>query len=127
MLIEQSIEEFGASIGLPGLALDGEGRLAMAFGDFGTLFLEKAEGESYGESVFLLYLARDHGVDAAELALRALEACHPRRGLRPPVNPAIGPKGELVFAIRLDEREVDLPTIESSLQLLKGLHDAMRP
>lgn len=123
MLIDEAISEFGRSLGIPSLALGDSGRLALAFGDFGELFFEKRPGEHHGEEMLLVCLARDHGHNPERVALRALEACHPRRLPRELVNVALALDGRLVLIVRLGEREVSLPSLESTLQLLKGLHD----
>ncbi|MBL9157788.1 MAG: CesT family type III secretion system chaperone [Verrucomicrobiales bacterium] len=123
MLIDEAISEFGRSLGIPSLTLGESGRLALSFGDYGELFFEKRPGEHYGEEILLVCLARDHGHQPEQAALRALEACHPLRMPREIVNVALALDGRLVLIIRLEEREVSLPSLESNLQLLKGLHD----
>ena len=126
MLIDDAIAEFGDSMGIPSLKLNESGKLALSFDGLGTLFFEQLSREDdFDDPELLVYLARDHG-PAEEVVEAALAACHYERAHPQPVDAGLSSNGQLVFATRLQENEVTLPSIEASLELLTRLHNSLK-
>jgi type III secretion system chaperone SycN len=118
--MDDTISEFGRSMGLTNLAFDQEGLICLDFESLGTLFLEKAD------EYMLIYLAREVPPHETGILGRALALCHFRHNLPFAVNTAFGADDRLFFLVRLVENDVSLPILEKSIDLLSQLHSRVR-
>ena len=116
-IADTAIEEFGNSLGISGLAFNEAGVVRLAFETSGTLSIERTD------DAVLIFLARRLDRNRDGVLERALDLCHFRHAekLRPRVG--LGRDDELVFWVRLHERDVDLASMEEALTLLSQMHD----
>lgn len=115
--VDQTVAEFGQTLGMSDLAFDNNGLIQLAFERSGTLFLEKADNE------VLAYLVRQVPNADAGVYRRALSSCHYDR--QHPVTIQAGLRGdsELTFLARIPEPDFQLPLLERVFQLLDELHN----
>ena len=119
-LIDETLAEFGRSIGMEGLALRENGALHLDLQAIGALAFELV-GERR-EDVSLSLTRRIEPPDERS-CLRLLELCHYRAPAPLPVRVGLTGGGELVFAVRMDSYSFTLPNLHQALEWLSGLHD----
>jgi type III secretion system chaperone SycN len=112
------LEGFAGSLGLP-LRLAGDGSAGFGFARLGTLSFTPSQD---AERVLVSLSRRPDRLDdrAAERVLRTARL-DPTTGLV--IRAGLSRGGDVVFALGLDEAEVDLPAIETALQTLAACHD----
>lgn len=112
--IASSLDEFGRGIGLRALALDAQGTATLRFENGWRLRFE------YAEPVLTVMITMEMEQDETQMA-RVLAAANPEAE-RPYVLRAgyLVRTREAVFAVRLEEREVDLVALEAAFQELWG-------
>ncbi|MEM9618017.1 MAG: hypothetical protein AAF936_08665 [Pseudomonadota bacterium] len=98
-----------------------DGRIAYSIDGMGRLDLEE-----HGEEL-LISLARDISTGDDRLAIQhaALSSVHYKHQLEWPVQASMH-KDTLVFTMRLDADNVDVPAIDHALQQLHTLHEKAR-
>ena len=117
-MLEQEIAEFGRRMGLPSLALDANGLVALQVEGMGQLHLEKRVDN--GAVELLLYLARPCPAHAATVPERALALCHYRHAHALPLSAGMY-KEQLLLLTRLDERESTAASMEKAVLLLADI------
>lgn len=115
----QTLNEFGISLGLNGLALSDQGNAVLGVEQLGTLYLEQGEGE------MLIYLTREVPPYDEGIPEKALQLCHHNQGHPFSVQTAMKGNETLVFMVRLPEAEFTLPNINRCLNLLEQLHNSV--
>ena len=119
-LIDETIAEFGRSMGMKGLALRERGSLLLDMQALGRLSIEligeRREDVSLG-------VIRHVEMPDERAAMRLLEFCHYRAPAPFPVRVGLTGRGDLVFAVRMDSYQFSLPNIHQALNWLTGLHD----
>jgi type III secretion system chaperone SycN len=117
MWIDETIEDFGRTLRIPGLRLNNEGVVSLAFEKKGTLFLERAaEG-------IIIYLTKELSSPNTRILTKSLSMCHFREGLPFLVNAGLKGDNQLVFSARIPAREFSLPVLEKAVDLLSRLHE----
>jgi len=116
--VDESLADFGRSMGLETLAFNDQGVVSLSFEAWGELYLERLQDG------LLLYLCRGLDRPDAGLYARALELCHWRHNHAYAVNPAVHDEKLLVFAVRLSQQDAAAgPALDEAVQLLSRLHD----
>lgn len=123
-VVDDTIEEFGRSLGMEGLRLRDSGALVLDIANIGELALEWT-GE-FREQISLS-LARHIEPPDEEAYRRILEACHYRSPFPWPVHAAFNSQGALVFAVGLEHSDFTLPNIHQITEWLDGLHQQLQP
>ncbi len=118
-LIEETVAEFGRSIGMEDLQLREDGALVLDMQQLGTLALELI-GERR-EDVSLSLSRRIQPPDDTACA-RILELCHYRGPARWPVRAGLTGAGDLLFAVKLDTFDFTLTNLHQALDWLDSLH-----
>lgn len=119
-VIDDTLAEFGLSMGMSDLALrDGEA-LVLDMQKLGTFAIELI-GE-HREAVSISLIRQIETPDAVACT-KILELCHYRMGSPFPVRTGLTQSGQLFFAVRLEASEFTLPNIHLALDWLCGLHD----
>ena len=118
MWVDRTLEEFGQSIGMPGLRFNDQGVVMLTFERMGTLFLERHEEQ------ILMYMVRK--AEHAPLAVfrRALGLCHYQENQPFELHVGLRREDDLVFLVKIPEQEFILPTVERALQFLDYIHGA---
>lgn len=109
--MDKAVAEFGAGIGLRGLAFGPDGLAALELKGLGKLFLERN-----GEELLVYLAAPLLPYDWGPLK-RALELVHIDRAPARPCAAAYR-DDQLVLLIRFDRREVDGPALENGVRFL---------
>lgn len=118
-LIEETIREFGHSIGMEDLRLRDEGTLVLDMERLGSLAFDLV-GERR-EDVAVSLSRRIEPPDDRACA-NILDLCHYRSPARWPVRAGLTGRGDLVYAVRMDTSEFTLPNLHQALDWLDGLH-----
>ena len=118
--IDDALADYGRSIGLEPLTFNERGVLCLVFELSGTLFVERLD------QGVLVYLCRELQRPNSAIYARSLDLCHWQRNHPYPVNAALRQDRLLVFAVRLSEEQVSVPTLEQVIQLLGQLHDQIQ-
>ena len=116
--VERTIEEFGRSIGIPGLRFNSKGLVHLTLEAMGSLFVEKADG------AVLVYLAREAPFLSVPALTKALARCHYEENHAYPVHAALRGENQLVFLVRMEQNDFTLPALETVITLLGRLHDS---
>ena len=114
--VEQTISEFGASVGIDALSLNDAGVVTLQFEQLGTLYIERRNEE------ILIYLVRDVEHPDAALFRRVLSCCHHQHHHPFPVHAGLRGETSIVFLIRMPEADFILPNLERAMNLLDQLH-----
>lgn len=117
--IEQTITDFGHSVGIDALSLNDAGVVMLTFERLGTLFIERREME------LLVYLVRELTHPTAATFRAALEACHYRHQHPFPVQAGLRGDRHLVFLARLPAADFILPNLERTVALLDQIHNGI--
>lgn len=123
-LIDETILEFGRTLGIADLRLRENGSLLLNVENIGVVTIELI-GE-YDDHVSLS-LTRVIEEPDASACRRILELCHYREPSPWPVHAAFNSRGGLVFAVRMSPGEFNLPNIHQVLDWLDGLHQQIQP
>lgn len=115
MLIERTLQEIGASLGLAELRFSEHNVAALRLGETDTLFFERQ-----GDLVFMS-LARPVPPHRTGIAQKAMNLCSPRRGLPVPVRAGMSREGDVVFTVRFTERDFSVTEASQRLNLLRSL------
>jgi type III secretion system chaperone SycN len=118
--VDQTLAEFGRSLGVGPLSFDGRASIGLRVGSVGDLILERTERE------VLVALARDRPPPRSELLRQALELCHERRELRHPVHAGLQGGDRLVLLTRLPREEFTLTSLGHALEELSQIHGQIR-
>src|SRR5262245_23709744 len=100
-IADTAVHDFGRTMGMAGLAFNDAGVLRLRFERSGVLSIERTPGGA------MLRLARPVGHDAT--LRRALELCHFEAVDQMRPDAGLARDGSLVFSLRIDERDVNLP------------------
>lgn len=117
--IEQSISEFGRSIGIASLALDTGGGLRLGTESGGAI--EVHHQRDFQPPVVLVMMSEPAGFNRGTRLRTAMRLADFRRRLTVPVLVALD-ADQLVLATRMDERSFSHPALESVLDQLERLH-----
>ncbi len=117
--IEQSISEFGRSIGIASLALDADGGLRLGTESGGAI--EVHHQRDFQPPVVLVMVSEPVGFNRGNRLRAALRLADFRRRPIVPVVVALD-ADQLVLATRMDERAFSHPALESALDQLDRLH-----
>lgn len=120
--IDQTLEEFGRSLGMEGLALRNGESLVLNIDRIGTVAFEVV---GVNRDVISISISNRIEPPDAEACRRILELCHPREKSPWPVHAGIDYQGALVFAMGMDFSDFILPNIHRALDWLDGLHQQM--
>lgn len=98
-----------------------DGHIVYSIDGMGQLDLEECGGQ------LLISLARDISTSDDRLAIQraALQSVHYKHQLQPPVQASMH-NNTLVFGVRLDADEADVPAIDHAIQQLHRLHEQAR-
>lgn len=118
-LIDDVIRDFGKTIGLPDLTFNKEAVVHLLIDRVGELSLEREPNS------LLAYLLRDYDNLDGVLCRKALSYCRFQEQLGFPVQCGLIGDNRLLFAIRIDEHELDLPRLTQALNLLESLHNRL--
>ncbi len=110
--IDDTIEEFGRTLGMDDLAFDERGLIQLDFETTGTFGLERET-----EAV-LVYLRRDLPHPTADNFRRALSSCHHSQNPPFEVQPALLANGHMLFAVRIPAKDFQLPMLQRALAYL---------
>ncbi|MES2596723.1 MAG: hypothetical protein V4662_15380 [Verrucomicrobiota bacterium] len=119
-LFDETLAEFGRSIGMEGLALRDNNALMLDMQRLGTLAVELI-GERR-DDVSLSLIRQIETPDESACA-RLLELCHYRAPAPFPVRVGWTRSGQLLFAVRMDGYLFTLPNMHQALDWLTSLHD----
>ncbi len=115
--VDQTVSEFGQTLGMSDLAFDNNGLIQLAFERSGTLFLERADNE------VLAYLVRQVPSTSTAVFRRALSSCHYEHQHPVVIQAGLRGDSELTFLARIPESDFQLPLLERVFQLLDELHN----
>lgn len=115
--IEDTLADFGKTMGISPLAFSGQGVVRLCFVKMGTLFIERGAGE------VLVYLVREPAAVDGTALRRALELCHYRHQHPVTVQAGLHGDSQLIFLARIPETDFQLPVLERVVGLLKRLQD----
>lgn len=118
--IDDVIADYGRSLGLPTLELNGTGVASLRFGSLGELFIEQLD-----EGV-VMYLSQAHERPEPQTFVNAMTACHWDRNPPFSTNASLNGDQNLVFSVTLRESDVDVPTLERTVDYLGKLHNEAR-
>lgn len=118
-VIEDTLREFGRSIGMEDLRLRDDGTLVLDMQQVGTLAVELI-----GERREDVSLSLSRGIQPPDetACARLLEMCHYRNPCAWPVRTGLTSSGTLIFAIRLEAFDFTLPNLHQALDWLDGPH-----
>jgi type III secretion system chaperone SycN len=114
--VDDALREFGQSMGLPNLAFSERGVVRLSIGRMGRLGLERQSSE------VLIFLLRTIPVGNGKLLRKALTLCHYSEGHPFVVQTGLKGDDQLIFLLRIPEREFTVQAIEQSIELLDRLH-----
>lgn len=117
-VIEDTIRDFGRSIGMEDLRLRDDGTLVLDMQQVGTLAIELI-GERREDVALSLSRSIQPPDDTA--CTRLLEMCHYRSPCTWPVRAGFTSSGTLLFAIRLETFDFTLPNLHQALDWLDGM------
>jgi type III secretion system chaperone SycN len=118
--LARSLEEFGRSLGISGLALSPDRPVQLHIRGMGALFIEAA-GDA-GDA--LIYLAREFPRHArGETARRALLLCRPEADWPFTIRAGLSKENVLFFLAEIPRGEFDARTPETVIPLLSSLLD----
>jgi type III secretion system chaperone SycN len=118
--VEQTVADWGRSLGMERLEFNDQGVVSLVSEKLGALFIER------NNEAVLIYLVRPLDRASGEAYARALDACHWRHNLPFVATPALRHDQNLLFAVHLAESQFDLPTLERVISLLDELHREVR-
>jgi type III secretion system chaperone SycN len=121
--IQSAINDFGNSIGLPGLRLDDDGSLRLRTGSGGSIELHHLSQDD--EGALVIAYGEPAPYDLAERLRRALQHADLRRNQATPLQVA-SYAAQLILATRLPERLVSQPVLNETLAWLRDLHETLR-
>lgn len=112
--IDESIRQYGRTIGAQNLSLSEQGLLCLDFERKGRLQMELVEG------ALLIYLSRHLPGYDREKTSQVLEACSHQRHHPFPLHAAL--KDDTLFVLaRIPERDVTPPVLEQCIKLLESV------
>ncbi len=114
--VEQTISEFGNSVGIDALSLNDAGIVTLQFERLGALYIERREAE------LLVYLVRELSHPDADTFREALLVCHHQRRHPFPIHAGLRGENHLVLLARIPETDFILPNLESAIHLLDQMH-----
>lgn len=114
--VDDVLGEFGQSMGLPHLKFGERGAARLSFERLGQLGFEKTAGE------VVVFMLRTVPVGNPKAWRKALALCHYTEGHPFPVQAGLKGDTQLVFMVRIPEREFTVQAIEQSIMLLDRLH-----
>lgn len=118
-LIDETIAEFGRSIGMEDLALREDGSLVLDMQQLGSLAIELI-GERRED--LSLSLSRRIQPPDENACVRILELCHYRSPAAWPVRAGFNGAGDLLFAVKMGTFDFTLTNLHQALDWLDGLH-----
>lgn len=118
-VIEDTLREFGRSIGMEDLKLRDDGTLVLDMQQVGTLAIELIGERREDVSLSLSRRIQPPGEAACT---RLLEMCHYRTPSTWPARVGLTSGGTLLFAIRLETFDFTLPNLHQALDWLDGMH-----
>jgi type III secretion system chaperone SycN len=121
-MIDESVAEFGRSLGMSDLRLRDDGGIVLGIDRIGVLAIEMI-GERQEDVALSLSRAIDRPDEQA--CRRALELCYYRNPSRWPLHAAFAGGGQLVFAVQMESHDFVLSNIHEAIEVLTRMHDAM--
>lgn len=119
-LIDETLADFGRSIGMEGLALREGERLTLDLQRVGVLNVELV-GERK-EDVAVSLVRRIEPPDETA-CLRLLEFGHYRTPAPFPVRTGLTRAGQLILSVKMDSYQFTLPSMHQAIDTLAAMHD----
>ncbi len=116
--VAQTFDEFGRTIGLPGLSPGARGQVSLRIGDDCRLDFRVLD-----DAVLLMMVRPFTAADRLLVMRHALDLCHLRHGWTLPVRAGLSRDGQLVLIARLPMHEFRPPAVDQAFDLLRRLHD----
>ncbi len=116
-VIEEVIREFGHFIQVDDLTFNDEGVIDLEIDSLGKLCIEEEKG------AILVYLLKDYPIISGALCQKALSLCHPSENeLQLPLYTGLIQNNQLLFALRIQEKELNFQKLNEAFQILENLH-----
>lgn len=115
-LIDSTIAEFGQSMGFTDLGLDKNGVVCLEFETSGALTIERIDGGA------LMFLTRPFDRFREGVLEAALGLCHHKYNTTYQPRVGLTADGLLSFALRLEEADLHVASLERALDFLNGLY-----
>ena len=122
--VDDTIAEFGRTVGLAGLACDASGAVQLSLESGGVLGIHRVQAGACGEVIVLM--GRQAGLERDRLVVRALALAHFRNAPALPVQVALrgeGPDALLLAAVRLSDRHFTLASLTHAIDFLTAWLD----
>ncbi|MCA8996317.1 MAG: CesT family type III secretion system chaperone [Planctomycetaceae bacterium] len=117
---DETIQEFGRTMGLQGLSFRTDNTLRLEFERMGNLYLEQLEEE------ILVSLVRRYDWPDASLMESLLDACSWRHDHPFDVSPGLHEDNQFVLTVRIPQNDFRLPRLEQAVSFLDQLHTAVQ-
>lgn len=115
------IADFGVSLGIKDLDWNANNAVVLKIGKIGELAIEHLD--TY-PSCILVSLARNIETPNRDALCRILEVGHPKNKGRA-IHAGMNGRGDLIFTIRLEEREFTSAEIHSCIDALDAAHGSV--
>jgi len=115
MIVANTLNEIGVSLGLPSLAFSRNQVAALALGDKDTLFFERLKDG------VIMSMVREFSLHQKQVAVKALALCDASNGFPLPVRAGITAENKLVFSSRFTESTFTVSAVSQAMVLLKDL------
>ena len=120
-LADQTVADFGRSMGMDGLAFDENGLVCLEIERTGTLYLEYRQQEQQ----ILVYLARTMDSLQDQWLEQALARCHYQYNHQRPVYCGLKGDNVLFFLVKFTENTFVVNELSDALDLLVQQHEAV--
>ncbi len=118
--VQETIEEFGQSLGLTGLQINDNGVAAVEVAALGALYIEPQD------DAVLVYGAQEFAHLSVDELERALAVGHPGTQRSEAVRAGIRGESQLVFCVRIPVHEFTLARVESCIDAIYNAFDTVR-
>lgn len=116
-MLNQTIEEFGRSMGIDGMAFNDDKVVHLEVEGVGDLYLEDEA------SYLLLYIVKEVDSPSLKLYKKAFTLCHYRQKNPFSVQVGLHEDNKLTFLVKLPHEGINESNLEKAIEFLNKLHN----
>lgn len=126
MRVNETIQEFGKTIGVNALTVNKHGVVHMEIDNIGDLFIDERDKDDESKHSVYIYLLRIYDFSTEKLYKNAMFLCLDNIGLEYTVNPVLRNDNALGFLIKHRAEDFTMQSLSKSIDILQDMQDRLQ-
>ena len=126
MRVDETIKEFGKTIGVNALTVNKHGVVHMEIDDIGDLFIDERDKDNESKHSVYVYLLRIYEFATERLYKNAMFLCLDNILMEYNINPVLRNDSALGFIIKHRAEDFTMQSLSKSIDILQNMQDRLQ-